>query len=98
MFFYFDDLYMLPDYSFVNSSKLKVTMMTSWYGAAFSTIGSVLGWVEGGGEGVGGWGWVGGGGVGFGGDRGRAYGEGIDRCSVVSTFIKINQASLSFQI
>ena len=44
--------------------------------------------------GDGGW-W---GGVGFGGGRGRAYGEGIDRCSVVSTFIKINQDSLSFQI
>ena len=59
-FIHFDDLYMLPDYSFVNSSKLKVTKMTSWYGAAFCIIGFLGGWrvgvgVSGGGE-VRGWG------------------------------------------
>ena len=37
-FIHFGDLYMLPDYSFVNSSKLKVNIMASSYGAVFSII------------------------------------------------------------
>ena len=37
-FTYFVDLSTLPDYSFVNSPKLKVTIMASWYRAVFTII------------------------------------------------------------